>query len=60
MSYYYNYYAGQRNKETGKFTTVAPYDADGSQCVCSGNQDHTHLIFMKTLRLFLARKWKTN
>ena len=29
MSYYYNYYVGQRNKETGKFTTVAPYDADG-------------------------------
>lgn len=29
MSYYYNYYVGQRNKETCKFTTVAPYDADG-------------------------------
>lgn len=29
MSYYYNYYVGQRNKETGKFTTVEPYDANG-------------------------------
>ena len=29
MSYYYNYYVGQRNKETCKFATVAPYDADG-------------------------------
>lgn len=29
MSYYYNYYVGQRNKETCKFTTVEPYDANG-------------------------------
>lgn len=29
MSYYYNYYVGQRNKATGKFTTVEPYDANG-------------------------------
>lgn len=29
MSYYYNYYIGQRNKATGKFTTVEPYDANG-------------------------------
>ena len=29
MSYYYNYYVGQRNKATGKFTAVEPYDADG-------------------------------
>lgn len=28
MSYYYNYYVGQRNKATGKFTTVEPYDAN--------------------------------